>query len=76
MAKRPSTDTSELVNAYPAIKLQEFYERMLYSKAEVEWTTKHALEKSKTLRKMPVVGNEWVDKLVKGWILQLKESRS
>jgi thioester reductase-like protein len=68
-----STDTTDLARTHPAIKLQEFYEaRMLNSEHVVNWDLGHAMEKSKTLKEMPAVGEEWMEKWVEGWVAEIK----
>jgi len=68
-----SVDATELARTYPGIKLQDFYEAFLLNgKEAVEWEIKHATAKSKTLREIPTVGNEWFEKWMEGWVPQIK----
>jgi thioester reductase-like protein len=71
-----SAGNVDLAHTHPAIKLQNFYERaMLNRKGPVEWETAHATAKSKTLKEMPAVRNQWVEKWVQVWIAELMSRR-
>ena len=68
-----SVDATALARTYPRIKLQDFCEAFLLNgKEAVEWEIKHATANSKTLREIPPVGNEWIEKWVEGWVPQIK----
>jgi len=45
---------------------------MLSSKEAVEWEMRRAMAKSKTLKEMPAVGKEWVEKWIRGWMSKIK----
>jgi thioester reductase-like protein len=73
VTKDVSADNTDLVRTHPAIKLQEFYEaRMRKDGHSSDWEMNHATAKSKTLKDMPAVSDEWIEKWVKAWVTKLE----
>ncbi|KAF2260803.1 acetyl-CoA synthetase-like protein [Lojkania enalia] len=69
-----SANATELARTYPAIKLQEFYEtNMLRDGEALNWKMERTIEMSKTIRDMPAVGEDWIERWVQGWVAELRE---
>ena len=68
-----SADETHLVRTHPAIKLQGFYEARMRADGHANnWELSRAVAKSKTLKEMPAVGNEWTEKWVQAWVATLR----
>lgn len=68
-------DVADLVREYPALRLQEFYERILLNDEKtIVWDLGGATSRSDTLNSMSAVGQEWVESWVEGWVRELQES--
>lgn len=67
---------ASLAHTHPAIKLHKFYETaMLGAKGPIKWETENAMSTSETLREMPAVCEEWVDKWIQRWAADMTARR-
>lgn len=67
----PGTMT-ELARTHPAIKLQGFFETHMFRMGKpIQWETELTRIASKTLREMPTVSQEWIDRWVQEWVRSL-----
>ncbi|PVH98212.1 acetyl-CoA synthetase-like protein [Periconia macrospinosa] len=62
-------DMTELARTHPAIKLQGFFETHMFRTGKpLEWDVERAVSASITLKEMPAVNEEWIDRWVRGWL--------